>query len=130
MRKTLILTLIALASNVQAATTVKTDKNVYDCSDKITLSLTVNDFNRDKGKIQVRWKRPSGRTQDYASFEVIPSEGIVRATSWLSLSRATGTTVLSAFDPSIGYSDFIGQWTAVVTLNGSDVGKTNFIVDC
>lgn len=127
----IILVLCNFSSSMAAEIDFRSEKSVYDCSDRIELGLSFSELLDNEKMVLIRWVSPQGRTQDSHSFAL---DGIINgdasANIWLELSRSKGSGVFSFIDPGAGMSDFIGNWFTEVNINGVPVGTFDFIVDC
>lgn len=106
-----------------------TADTVFDCTDRIYLVVEALGLATKKYDLTVKWLNPTGAQQektDYA-FDAMP---FTRIWAWLQLSGPPGAVIGQVFDPTFGMDEFIGEWTAEVSVDRKRVRKANFTVVC
>ena len=101
----------------------------FDCSDRIYTVLEAQGLDSGKHKLKVSWIDPSGTQKELTRYE-FDAYAFTRVWAWLQLSPPTSAIIGQVFDPSFGMEEFIGQWTAKVSIDGKLVKQHEFEVLC
>ena len=84
------------------------------------------------GYISELWIDPRGKRRERSRVDFDAGDGAARAWSWLRL-RPREDSALERHlfgDVTAGYTEFVGDWSARVYLDGSLIGKERFRIAC
>jgi len=107
-----------------------TPKEIFDCSDKIYTVVELGNYPYKKHHLSVRWKNPSGGTQEHTQYDFNVRQKDTRIWAWLTLSRAAGAGMLQFVNPSAGLDEFLGIWTVEVKVDNKLIDTGTFEVSC
>ncbi len=105
-------------------------KEIFDCSDKIYTVVELGNYPHKKHHLSVRWKNPSGGTQEHTQYDFNVRQKDTRIWAWLTLSRAAGAGMLQFVNPSAGLDEFLGIWTVEVKVDNKLIDTGTFEVSC
>ena len=117
--------------------TNKTDNNIpsreklaaFDCSDRVYLVMEAFNLQPGNYRLEVLWFNPQGERQEVTRFN-FNGAAYSRVWAWLQLHGSTGAAIGQIFDPSFGMEDFIGNWTANVSIDQTPIESVEFHVVC
>ena len=102
----------------------------FTCSDKIYAILEISGLSKDKHQLEAVWTDPQGKKRERTKVPLYVSQDQARSWVWLRLHRPTGASVVTAFDPTYGMDDFIGEWTISIFIDKKRLTKKRFSVIC
>ena len=103
----------------------------FDCLDKIYAVTDVKNMPKGKHAIEYRWMNPHGETQETTRYNFhVKEAAVTNLWSWLKLSRGKGAGLFQWLDPSTGLEEFIGEWTVELFVNGKELQRASFEVNC
>ena len=103
----------------------------FDCLDKIYAVTDIKNMPKGKHTIEYRWMNPHGETQETTRYNFHVKEATVtNLWSWLQLSRGRGAGLFQWLDPSTGLEEFIGEWRVELFVNGKELQRATFEVNC
>ena len=105
-------------------------RNSFSCEDQVFTVIRASEKSDKALKVVVTWTDPLGKERERSNFRFMPREGGSRTWSWLKLHRGAGATVMSMFDSAAGLSEFIGQWTVEIAMDGKHKKTLHFDVLC
>ncbi len=109
----------------------KTDKkDVFECTEKIYSVLELSDYPVGTYQLSVDWIDPALDVRERTEYEFRVRESETRLWAWLTLSRATGASLLQWIDPAAGLEEFIGDWKIEVSVNDRKLASSDFQVVC
>ena len=101
----------------------------FDCSDRVHLVMEAFNLEPGNHRLEVLWFNPQGKRQEVTRFN-FNGAAYSRVWAWLQLHGSTGAAIGQIFDPSFGMEDFIGNWTAKVSINQTPIESVEFHVIC
>ena len=101
----------------------------FDCSDRIYTVVEAQGLALGKHELKVSWVDPAGIQKELTRYE-FDAYPFTRIWAWLQLNPPTGAIIGQVFDPSFGMEEFIGQWTAKVSIDDKLVKQHEFEVLC
>ena len=108
----------------------KEARDIFDCTDKIFTVVELDDYQRGRHQLSVRWIDPADQTREKTEYPFTISSDQTRLWAWLSLSRARGAGMLQWINPAAGLEEFIGPWQVEVRIDNKLIGKGQFEVSC
>jgi len=103
----------------------------FDCLDKIYAVTDVKNMPKGKHLVEYRWINPHGETQETTRYNFhVKDSAVTNLWSWLQLSRGKGAGLFQWLDPSTGLEEFIGEWRVDLFVNGKELQRANFEVNC
>lgn len=101
----------------------------FDCTDRIYIVVEALGLESQKYDLTVSWVNPVGDQQEKTDYR-FKAQPFTRVWAWLQLSGPPGAVIGQVFDPTFGMEDFIGDWSAKVSIDGKSVEKVPFTVVC
>jgi hypothetical protein len=102
----------------------------FSCDDTIYAVAEFSGLANGKHELLANWSDPRGKTRERTPLAFHVRQPRERVWVWLRLNRPSGSAAISFFDPAAGMSEFIGQWTVVLTLDGARLDTLRFKVLC
>jgi len=105
-------------------------KDVFECTEKIYSVLELSDYPIGTYQLSVAWIDPTRDVRERTEYEFRVRESETRLWAWLTLSRATGASILQWIDPAAGLEEFVGDWKIEVRVNDKKLASSDFQVVC
>ena len=102
---------------------------VFDCTDRIYIVVEALGLETKNYNLTVNWINPVGAQQEKTDYK-FHAQPFTRVWAWLQLSGPPGAVIGQVFDPAFGMEEFIGEWSANVSINRDSVKKLAFTVVC
>ena len=102
----------------------------FACDDTIYAVAELSGLPKGKHELVATWTDPHGRTRERTPLPFLARLPQERIWVWLRLHRPAGSAAISFFDPAAGMSEFVGQWTVNVALDGTKLETLRFKVLC
>ena len=108
----------------------KDKKDVFECTEKIYSVLELSDYPVGTYQLSVAWIDPALDVRERTEYEFRVRESETRLWAWLTLSRATGASLLQWINPAAGLEEFVGGWKIEVSVNDQKLASSDFQVVC
>ena len=108
----------------------KDEKEVFECTEKIYSVLELSDYPVGTYQLSVAWIDPALDVRERTEYEFRVRESETRLWAWLTLSRATGASLLQWINPAAGLEEFVGGWKIEVSVNDQKLASSDFQVVC
>jgi len=108
----------------------KDKKEVFECTEKIYSVLELSDYPVGTYQLSVAWIDPALDVRERTEYEFRVRESETRLWAWLTLSRATGASLLQWINPAAGLEEFVGGWKIEVSVNDQKLASSDFQVVC
>lgn len=108
----------------------KAEKEVFECTEKIYSVLELSDYPVGTYQLSVAWIDPALDVRERTEYEFRVRESETRLWAWLTLSRATGASLLQWINPAAGLEEFVGGWKIEVSVNDQKLASSDFQVVC
>ena len=118
-----------VTSSIENGVPVSSLNSEFNCTDKIFAVIDIQGLRNGEHTLNVDWIDPSGKRREQTTYS-FHRAGSIRITVWLKLHPPRGATLLSAFNPALGMSDFIGRWEIRMRVDQSALAQKWFSVLC
>lgn len=106
--------------------TEKTPVKKFECEDKIFLYFTWFGL-KGNHSLSAFWHKPGGKLQETAEYNFTAENKKEFTWLWLKLKKGKERGFII---PGRGWTDFIGQWSVEIFLDGEFLERKQFLVVC
>jgi hypothetical protein len=104
----------------------------FACSDRIFFVLSAKGLPEGRHRLNVRWLNPRGRQQEHTEYAFFAVGASTRVWAWLDLHKDEDGVIDRVLfqDRSSGMAEFLGEWQVRAYIDGDEVARERFRVDC
>ena len=111
----------------------RVSRSKFDCLDHIFAVAKIASLTEGKHAAEFRWINPQGNSQEVTKYKFLVNYGNQAGGdlwAWLKLSRGKGAGLFQWLDPATGLEEFIGEWRVELLIDGKELAKNTFQVNC